>query len=71
MVHRSNTGEGTSSSGASPAAAEGDYLAAEQPEPDSQRQQKTPAGESGEDLLARVPADMPGTRDPSAKTWDP
>ncbi|NIC05236.1 helix-turn-helix domain-containing protein [Billgrantia bachuensis] len=70
-VHRSNPGEGTSPPGASPAAAEGDYLAAEQPEPDSQRQHETPAGESGEDLLARVPADMPGTRDPNAKTFKP
>ncbi|KAA0014409.1 helix-turn-helix domain-containing protein [Billgrantia pellis] len=69
-VHRSNTGEGNPSSpGASPTAAEGDYLAAEQSGPDDQPQPEQPAGESAEDLLARVPADMPGTRDPNAKTF--
>ncbi|WP_051234214.1 helix-turn-helix domain-containing protein [Halomonas halocynthiae] len=62
--------EGSSKSsfapGASPDAAEGDYLGADEPQP-------SPAGahESGADLLARIPADMPGTRDPKAKTFKP
>ena len=30
---------------------------------------QTEKGESGADLLARIPADMPGTRDPNAKTF--
>lgn len=50
--------------GASPVAAEGDYLGADEPEPTPQTSQ-----ESSDDLLARIPADMPGTRDPSAKTF--
>lgn len=50
--------------GASPAASEGDYLGADEQEP-------TPnaSSESSADLLARIPADMPGTRDPNAKTF--
>lgn len=50
--------------GASPAAAEGDYLGADEPQP-------SPAGaqESADDLLKRIPSDMPGTRDPNAKTF--
>lgn len=54
----------TSAPGASPAAAEGDYLGADEPETP-----KAEPSESGADLLARIPADMPGTRDPSAKTF--
>ena len=53
-----------SAPGASPAASEGDYLGADEPETP-----KTEKGESGADLLARIPADMPGTRDPNAKTF--
>lgn len=52
------------SSGASPAAAEGEYLGADEPEPTPSASQ-----ESNDDLLARIPADMPGTRDPNAKTF--
>ena len=50
--------------GASPDASDGDYLGADEPE-------ATPhaPNESSDDLLARIPADMPGTRDPSAKTF--
>lgn len=63
----SNTPEGSSSPGASPAAAEGEYLGADQPDPEPAQAEEP--SESTEDLLARVPADMPGTRDPSAKTF--
>ncbi|WGI23655.1 helix-turn-helix domain-containing protein [Halomonas alkaliantarctica] len=52
--------------GASPAAATGDYLGAEEP----QAEQAGPQ-ESADDLLARIPSDMPGTRDPTAKTFKP
>ena len=50
--------------GASPAAAIGDYLGTDEP-------QAEPAGahESADALLARIPSDMPGTRDPKAKTF--
>ncbi|MCP1313001.1 helix-turn-helix domain-containing protein [Halomonas sp. 707D7] len=51
--------------GASPAAAEGDYLGADEPET------TTSPSEPAADLLARIPADMPGTRDPAAKTFKP
>ena len=59
--------EGTSkrvAPGASPAAATGDYLGPDEP-------QAEPAGpeESADALLARIPSDMPGTRDPKAKTF--
>lgn len=52
--------------GASPAATEGDYVPADEPQP-------APAGahESADALLARIPSDMPGTRDPAAKTFKP
>ncbi|WP_249976097.1 helix-turn-helix domain-containing protein [Vreelandella olivaria] len=50
--------------GASPDASEGEYLGADEPEPTPQASQ-----ESAADLLARIPADMPGTRDPKAKTF--
>ncbi|MBS3670173.1 helix-turn-helix domain-containing protein [Vreelandella boliviensis] len=59
--------EGTSksvASGASPDASEGDYLSAEETEPTPNNK-----AESSADLLARIPADMPGTRDPNAKTF--
>ncbi|MBR9923678.1 MAG: helix-turn-helix domain-containing protein [Gammaproteobacteria bacterium] len=52
--------------GASPDASEGDYLGA-----DEHETPKAEKGESGADLLARIPADMPGTRDPKAKTFKP
>lgn len=52
------------SSGASPDAAEGEYLGADEPEPGP-----SSSHESSDDLLARIPADMPGTRDPKAKTF--
>lgn len=52
--------------GASPAASEGDYLSADEPQAET-----SGAQESGADLLARIPADMPGTRDPKAKTFKP
>lgn len=56
--------------GTSPAAAGGDYLAADEPEA---KPEAEPAGaqESADDLLARIPSDMPGTRDPTAKTFKP
>ncbi|UTD54948.1 helix-turn-helix domain-containing protein [Halomonas sp. MS1] len=50
--------------GASPDASEGEYLGADEPETSKSEQ-----AESGADLLARIPADMPGTRDPNAKTF--
>tara|TARA_R110001583_G_scaffold18501_5_gene73582 strand:- start:2573 stop:3589 length:1017 start_codon:yes stop_codon:yes gene_type:complete len=50
--------------GASPDASEGDYLGADEPEPTPNSK-----AESSADLLARIPADMPGTRDPNAKTF--
>ena len=50
--------------GASPAAADGDYLSADEPTPHTSQ-------ETADDLLARIPADMPGTRDPNAKTFKP
>ena len=50
--------------GASPDASEGDYLSADEPEPTPNNK-----AESGAELLARIPADMPGTRDPNAKTF--
>ncbi|MFI2816787.1 helix-turn-helix domain-containing protein [Vreelandella piezotolerans] len=60
--------EGSSKSsfapGASPAASEGDYLGADEPETP-----KAESAESADDLLKRIPADMPGTRDPKAKTF--
>lgn len=60
--------EGSSKSsfapGASPAAAEGDYLGADEPEAP-----KAEPAESADALLKRIPADMPGTRDPKAKTF--
>ncbi|RUR43344.1 helix-turn-helix domain-containing protein [Vreelandella populi] len=52
--------------GASPAAAEGEYLGADDPEPNP-----SASHESADDVLARIPADMPGTRDPNAKTFKP
>jgi len=52
--------------GASPAASTGDYLGA-----DEQQAQPTGPQESADALLARIPSDMPGTRDPSAKTFKP
>ncbi|RUR51505.1 helix-turn-helix domain-containing protein [Vreelandella populi] len=52
--------------GASPAATEGEYLGADDPEPTPSVSQ-----ESADDVLARIPADMPGTRDPNAKTFKP
>ncbi|UPT53256.1 hypothetical protein [Synechococcus phage Yong-L1-251] len=53
--------------GASPAASEGDYLGADEPQSCSRQSSQ----ESAADLLARIPADMPGTRDPKAKTFKP
>ena len=50
--------------GASPAATEGDYLGALEPKSGA-----AGAQESADDLLARIPSDMPGTRDPKAKTF--
>lgn len=52
--------------GASPDASQGDYLGADEPEPNPNA-----SSESSADLLARIPADMPGTRDPNAKTFKP
>lgn len=52
--------------GASPDATEGDYLGALEPKSGA-----TGAQESADDLLARIPSDMPGTRDPTAKTFKP
>lgn len=52
--------------GASPDASQGDYLGADEPEPNANA-----SSESSADLLARIPADMPGTRDPNAKTFKP
>lgn len=51
-------------SGASPAATEGDYLGALEPKSGA-----AGANESADDLLSRIPSDMPGTRDPKAKTF--
>jgi hypothetical protein len=68
-VQLSNTGEGSSSPGARPTAAEGEFLGADRPDPEPQG--GSAAGEPLEDLLGRVPEDMPGTRDPSAKTFKP
>jgi len=60
--------EGSSKSsfapGQAPAAAEGDYLGADEPETP-----KAEPAESADALLKRIPADMPGTRDPNAKTF--
>lgn len=53
--------------GTSPAASEGDYLGADEPQSCSRQSSQ----ESAADLLARIPADMPGTRDPKAKTFKP
>ena len=52
--------------GASPDASDGDYLGADEPE-------ATPhaPNESSDDLLARIPADMPGTRTPAPKRSRP
>lgn len=50
--------------GASPDATEGDYLGAVEP-----KSSAAGANESADDLLARIPSDMPGTRDPKAKTF--
>ncbi|MCC5904118.1 MAG: hypothetical protein JJT87_19575 [Halomonas sp.] len=52
--------------GASPGATEGDYLGAVEP-----KSSAAGANESADDLLARIPSDMPGTRDPNAKTFKP
>lgn len=65
-VHSEGTRVSTVAPGASPAASEGDYLGADEPQPET-----SGAQESGADLLARIPADMPGTRDPKAKTFKP
>ena len=54
--------------GASPAAAGDDYLAADEPETKPEAQ-PADAHESADALLARIPSDMPGTRDPKAKTF--
>lgn len=50
--------------GASPAASDGEYLGADEPETP-----KAEPAESADALLKRIPADMPGTRDPNAKTF--
>ncbi|WP_170938543.1 helix-turn-helix domain-containing protein [Halomonas campaniensis] len=63
-VHSEGTRVSTVAPGASPDASEGDYLSADEPEPTLNSK-----AESSADLLARIPADMPGTRDPNAKTF--
>ncbi len=63
--------EGTSkrvAPGASPAAADGDYLGSDETKAKPQAEPAEPQ-ESADDLLARIPIDMPGTRDPKAKTF--
>lgn len=65
-VHSEGTRVSTVAPGASPDASEGDYLGADEPQSET-----AGAQESGADLLARIPADMPGTRDPKAKTFKP
>ena len=47
-----------------PAASDGEYLGANEPETP-----KAEPAESADALLKRIPADMPGTRDPNAKTF--
>ncbi|MEL7893477.1 helix-turn-helix domain-containing protein [Vreelandella neptunia] len=65
-VHSEGTRVSTVAPGASPDASEGDYLGVDEPQAET-----SGAQESGADLLARIPADMPGTRDPKAKTFKP
>ncbi|WP_301585064.1 helix-turn-helix domain-containing protein [Halomonas alkaliantarctica] len=52
--------------GASPDATEGEFLGA-----DESQAEPASAQESTDALLARIPSDMPGTRDPQAKTFKP